>query len=222
MNTVIILVMAIAEPSVLLLGDSIRLGYQPYVANSLTGCTVYAPQQNCQSTEYSVEHIDAWLGGRQYAVIHCNWGLHDVWAFNCSQWNKVSIDDYRQNLRVLFTRLQRAARVVIFATTTPVPEDTPFRCNEDINRYNAVAREVCAEYGVQVNDLNEYMCIYGDLEMYPPFDCHPLPEGRELLGNRVAEVIAEQIEAHPVPLQWPLFFVAMLAAFAVVCRRRSH
>jgi acyl-CoA thioesterase-1 len=214
------LLMSLAEPRVLLLGDSIRMGYAPYVADALDGCTVYQPSENCRHTEYSIANVDRWIAGRTFSVIHCNWGMHDVWAFNCGQWNLIPLEEYQQNLHRLFARLKRSARVVIFATTTPVPDDTPGRCNEDINKYNVAAREICNELGVEINDINEYMCENGDLEMYPPYDCHPLPEGQQLLGSHVAEVIAEQLEEHPMPLNAMPLLAVMLCLFSASIFRR--
>jgi acyl-CoA thioesterase-1 len=72
-------------PRVLLLGDSISIGYTPYVQQQLAGkADVFRPTTsggaaiNCQYSAYGLNQLDAWLGGGQWDVIHFNWGIWDT------------------------------------------------------------------------------------------------------------------------------------------------
>ena len=64
-------------PRVLLIGDSISIGYTAHVRAMLKGvANVHRPLTNCGPTTRGLENIDAWLGDGKWDVIHFNWGLH--------------------------------------------------------------------------------------------------------------------------------------------------
>lgn len=73
-------------PNVLILGDSISIGYTLEVRELLKGkANVFRPISpdgtkpvNCDGTTSGVRLIDAWLAGVKWSVIHFNWGLHDL------------------------------------------------------------------------------------------------------------------------------------------------
>ena len=72
-------------PIVLLIGDSISMGYTPYVKQELKGlANVYRPvfengnSENCKGTTNGLQQIDRWIGSRQWDIIHFNFGLHDL------------------------------------------------------------------------------------------------------------------------------------------------
>ncbi len=74
-------------PRVLILGDSISIGYTPFVQDMLKSeAEVVRPTrpngnaENCSGTTLGVTAIDCWLkiGGGKWDVIHVNFGLHDL------------------------------------------------------------------------------------------------------------------------------------------------
>ena len=67
-------------PTVLLLGDSIRIGYAPLVAKKLDGlATVVHPgAENGGGTTVTLKNLAEWVGDRKPAVVHWNNGLHDL------------------------------------------------------------------------------------------------------------------------------------------------
>lgn len=73
-------------PNVLILGDSISIGYTLGVRALLEGkANVFRPinaagtgAENCSGTTKGVTAIDRWLGDRKWDVIHFNFGLHDL------------------------------------------------------------------------------------------------------------------------------------------------
>ena len=68
-----------ALPRVLLIGDSISIGYTPHVRELLRGkVDVQRPAENCGPTTRGLQRLDAWLGGGSWDVIHFNFGLHDL------------------------------------------------------------------------------------------------------------------------------------------------
>ena len=68
-----------ALPNVLILGDSISIGYTPGVREELKAkANVIRPNANCGDTTIGLANIDAWLGDGKWDVIHFNWGLWDL------------------------------------------------------------------------------------------------------------------------------------------------
>ena len=66
-------------PNVLIIGDSISMGYTPIVKSLLEGkANVTRPNGNCQGTKHGVVNIDSWLSANKWDVIHFNFGLHDL------------------------------------------------------------------------------------------------------------------------------------------------
>src|SRR5690349_3471397 len=68
-----------ALPRVLLIGDSISIGYTVPVRDALKGkANVHRPATNCGPTERGLANLEKWLGDGKWDVIHFNFGLHDL------------------------------------------------------------------------------------------------------------------------------------------------
>jgi hypothetical protein len=66
-------------PRVLLIGDSISIGYTLDVREMLKGkANVHRIPTNGGPTTNGLKSIKAWLGDSKWDVIHFNWGLHDL------------------------------------------------------------------------------------------------------------------------------------------------
>src|SRR5690606_6324309 len=60
-------------PRVLLIGDSISIGYTLDVREMLKGeANVHRPPANCRSTNQGMISLDSWLGKEKWDVIHFN------------------------------------------------------------------------------------------------------------------------------------------------------
>ena len=181
-------------PRVLLIGDSISIGYTRAVRAILVDrANVHRPGENCGDTAYGLERIDDWLGQGPWAVIHFNFGLHDL-KFLDAQGNYVppglgrqvaSPEEYGQNLRALVQRLQRTGARLIFATTTPVPAGSAGRQEGGEQAYNAAARRVMEDLGVTVNDLHALVRT-GPPDTQLPRNVHFTPAGSAHLARAVA------------------------------------
>ena len=65
-------------PRVLLIGDSISIGYTVPARDALRGkANVHRPLTNCGPTTRGLEGLSQWLGETDWDVI-TNWGLHDL------------------------------------------------------------------------------------------------------------------------------------------------
>jgi len=118
-------------PRVLLIGDSISIGYTVPTRKALEGkANVHRPQANCGPTTRGLQAIDQWLGDGKWDVIHFNWGLHDLKYISAKGGltdvdkgkQQVPIGQYEANLEKLVLRLKKTGAKLIWASTTPVPE----------------------------------------------------------------------------------------------------
>jgi lysophospholipase L1-like esterase len=176
-------------PRVLLIGDSISIGYTLPVRKALEGkANVHRIWENGGPTSNGVEKIDKWLGTGKWDVIHFNWGLHDLKYVKDKQ--QVSIEDYEKNLRELVKKLKATGAALIWCSTTPVPEgdQRPVRKTEDAPKYNAVAKKVMEENGVAINDLYAF-ALPKLKEIQLPSNVHYTAKGYKELGDEVVRVI---------------------------------
>ncbi len=186
-------------PRVLLLGDSISISYTLQVRARLAGrANVHRPAENCGSTGYGLEQLDTWLGAGPWAVIHFNFGLHDLKYLDAAG-NYVTPDrgtqlvppaEYERNLRELVRRLQRTGARLIFATTTPVPAGTAGRVEGGELVYNEIAARVMRETGVAVDDLHAWVRPR-QAAIQLPHNVHFSPAG----ADELAGVVAASIQA---------------------------
>jgi acyl-CoA thioesterase-1 len=179
-----------ALPRVLLIGDSISIGYTVPVQKLLAGkANVHRIPENGADTINGLKRIELWLGGSLWDVIHFNWGLHDL-KVTPNGGRQVPIDAYEKNLAALVERLKATGAQLIWATTTPVPEgkQNPSRESSDVLRYNAAARRGMESRGVMIDDL--YAAALPRLaEIQLPVNVHFNNAGWELLGSKVSATI---------------------------------
>lgn len=184
-------------PQVLLIGDSISIDYTLHVRGLLSKVAdVHRPPVNCESTIEGLREIDRWLGTKQWAAIHFNWGLHDLkyenekgeGALPPAGKQKVPLVQCEKNLRALVERLKRTGAHLIFATTTPVPDGTVMRIRGEEVEYNRVAVGLMGEYGIAVDDLHTFAVARAG-ELQRPRNVHFTPEGSMLLAREVAASI---------------------------------
>jgi GDSL-like Lipase/Acylhydrolase family len=183
-------------PRVLLIGDSISIGYTLSTRGLLQGkANVHRIPVNGGPTINGVQNLDQWLGSGKWDVIHFNWGLHDLRLDEGK--HQVSIEKYEKNLQDLVGRLKRTGAALIWASTTPVPdaEVTPPRKNSDVIAYNVVAKRVMDENGILINDL--YTVAFPRLgEIQQPANVHYTEPGYEVLAGPVAASIRAALDSH--------------------------
>ena len=118
-------------PRVLLIGDSISVGYTLPVRALLQGkANVHRILENGGSTSRGLEKLQSWLGDGKWDVIHFNWGLHDLKYMDDKgkyvtpdQGKQVApLPEYESNLRKLVARMKATGAKLIWATITPIPD----------------------------------------------------------------------------------------------------
>jgi acyl-CoA thioesterase-1 len=188
-------------PKVLIIGDSISIGYFEPAKQLLEGKAELSHNPgNAQHTRYGLAQLDAWLGDTPWDVIHFNHGLHDLKYVNAkgdlvspdAGTQLMSVDEYARNLEQIVQRLRKTRARLIFATTTPVPAGTAGRIEGDAERYNRAALPIMKRYGVRVNDL--YALARPQLSsIQQPHNVHFTDEGSRLLAEQVANSILDAL-----------------------------
>lgn len=189
-------------PRVLLIGDSISIGYTIPTRELLKGvANVHRIPVNGSSTDVGLKSLDAWLatGGadKKWDVIHFNWGLHDLkhWKdgkLDLTGPQLVPVDQYEKNLREIVARLKKTGAKLIFATTTPVPEGSGGRVARDEVTYNAAALRVMKTEGVPVDDLHTFAAAKL-AEIQRPQNVHFTDAGSKALAGQVAAEIKKAL-----------------------------
>ena len=196
-------------PKVLILGDSISMGYMPFVKQKLEKrANVFRPMrthqngENCEGTDKGIQAVDRWLeiDGGEWDLIHFNFGLHDLKRVNAQGKNsnnpqdayQSSPEEYRTQLHEIIRKLKATNAKLILATTTPVPGGDkpvrPYRDPTDPPTYNAIAKELAQEFEIEVNDLFEFAnARLGKIQI--PANVHFTRKGSKILADEVARKI---------------------------------
>ena len=189
-------------PRVLLIGDSISIGYTLPVRELLEGkANVHRIPENGGPTMKGLQKLADWLGESRWDLIHFNWGLHDLKCMENGK-QQVPLAEYTANLVQLVERLQATGARLLWASTTPVPEGpvSPPRKSQDVVAYNAAAAEIMRARGIAINDL--YTLVLARLdELQRPVNVHFTEEGSRVLAEEVARCIERSLSTPGVCLE---------------------
>lgn len=169
-------------PRVLLIGDSISIGYTLPVRALLKGkANIHRIPTNGGPTKTGAANIEEWLGSGKWDVIHFNFGIHD---------RATPLADYEQRLETLITRMKATGARLIWATTTPVPTETGYgpAATQAIIERNEAAARLMTKHGIAVDDLFTFITPHVAKAQLPK-DVHFNGVGYGLLGGKVAECI---------------------------------
>ena len=188
-------------PQVLLIGDSISIGYTPHVKQLMQAeANIVHNKGNAGPTENGLKNIDEWIGTTKWDVIHFNWGLHDLCyrhpeSKTQGKRDKVkgtvstSLAQYEKNLEILVHRLKKTSATLIWATTTVVPEDEEGRFVGDDSKYNAVAARVMKTHAIAINDLHATSKGFAPEAFAGKGNVHFKEDGSKKLAGQVADKI---------------------------------
>lgn len=187
-------------PRVLLIGDSISIGYTAPVRELLKGkANVHRIPENGGPTSNGLKKLADWLGTSRWDVIHFNWGLHDL-KYVGAQGDKlqnvgdpgsrqqVPLPDYEKSLAELVTRMKATGAKLIWCSTTPVPKGAKGRVPGDEIKYNEAAGRVMKAAGLPTDDLFAHAQAK-IREIQRPADVHYTGEGSKYLATKVAAEI---------------------------------
>jgi hypothetical protein len=199
-------------PNVLIIGDSISMGYTPALRTALQGkANVFHPMRpdgklpvNCLATAVGLKDLDKWLGSTKWSVIHFNWGLHDL-CYRNPEANtpahrdklhgkiEVPLAAYKANLETLVSQLEKTGARLIWASTTKVPDGDEGRFVGDDLKYNAAAREVMEKHHIAIDDLHALTASFAPELSLGPGNVHYKPDGYARLANQAADSIVKEL-----------------------------
>lgn len=184
-------------PHVLIIGDSISIGYTLPTRALLQGkVNLHRIPTNGGPTIKGLTEIDKWLGKRKWDLIHFNWGLHDLKYMGKDGTNlvpkekggvvQVPLADYEKNLEKLVIRMKKSAKQLVWRNTTPIPPGSRARYVGDSVKYNDAAARVMKKLKVQTLDLFT-PSMKNMKEWMKKADVHYFPHGSQALAELVAK-----------------------------------
>ena len=191
-------------PHVLIIGDSISIGYTLPTRALLQGkVNLHRIPTNGGPTIKGLSEIDKWLGSRKWDLIHFNWGLHDLKFMGKDGTNlvpkeeggivQVPLPDYEKNLDLLVSRMKKSARQLVWRNTTPIPAGSKARYVGDSVKYNQVAARIMEKHGVPTLDL--YTPSKKNMKAWMRVaNVHYFPDGSQALAEIVAEDITKRLK----------------------------
>ncbi len=170
MITLLIISAGFAEvkPKILIIGDSISIGYFPFVKDALANkAEVFHNPGNAQHTGTGLKNLEGWMGDEDWDIIQFNWGLWDLCYRHPDSklyGNRdkergtltFTVEEYAANMDSIVTLLKSLTDAkLIFVTTSYVPENEGGRYLNDAIRYNEAALKIMQKHSVEVNDIYE-------------------------------------------------------------------
>ena len=189
--------------SVLLLGDSIRLGYERYVKAMLEDvAAVYSPGDvNCGTAQFLLRWVHEWKRRGAFpddlTVVHWNAGLWDVLRIHGD--DTLSPPDFyadtlrriQERLRLIFPKAKQ-----VFALSTYVQEDLYRgeykRFNSDIRQFNDIAVKTLAPLGVEFDDLYS-VAEHAEAECWSDVTHFNTIAGIKRIGGAVVDCLCGQL-----------------------------
>ena len=190
--------------NVVLIGDSIRLGYEKEVRELLgDDVQIFSPKENCRYTKFTLWGMFSWMeswGSPHVDLIHWNTGIWDLHRCTADGLLFTPLDEYVEVNRRLAIQMESYTKNLIWATIIPggpaldkkMPVNSLINTdatapkvyltdymdvwNADVRRYNEAATALMQSRGIRVNDL--YSVVSENLEEYISDDgIHPSPAG---------------------------------------------
>ena len=191
-------------PHVLIIGDSISIGYTLPTRALLKGkVNLHRIPTNGGPTTKGLTEIEKWLGKRKWDLIHFNWGLHDLKFMGKDGTNlvpkekggivQVSLPEYEKNLSKLVIRMKKSAKQLVWRNTTPIPPGSKARYVGDSIKYNQAAARVMKKHGLPTLDL--YTPSKKNMKDWmKEANVHYHAHGSQALAERVAQDIFDHLK----------------------------
>lgn len=181
-------------PRVLLIGDSISIGYTVPLREKLKEtANVHRIPENGGPSRRGVEKLDQWLGAGRWDLIHFNFGLHDIRIREGR--TAISAEEYERNLRRIVERLEKTGAKLVWCSTTPVPAAKlkRERHDKDVVAFNEIAARIMQEKGIAVDDLYAF-ALPQLAKIQNPNDVHFSAAGSAVLAGQVGDSITASLK----------------------------
>ena len=186
---------------ILIVGDSISMGYMPAVAAELADVAevVHNPGNGGDSSNV-ITGIDEWIADARPHAVTLNCGLHDIKREKDTRLCQVPLDFYKMILPVIIGKIRSAGCRAVWVNTTPVIEKRhqavkPFgRYNKDVDAYNKAAMVAARDAGLPVINLHKAAGALGLEAALADDGVHFKAEAYEALGKKVAARLREILQ----------------------------
>jgi lysophospholipase L1-like esterase len=179
--------------NVLLLGDSIRMSYEPLVKEKLLGAAdVYGPAENGRWAGYTLNSLRFWLPSMPKPdIVHWNNGLWDMGDdYNLGRPFSLP-EEYVSALERTITVLRKLNGdnvKIIMATTTPTAHTDPSKPHN----YNNLLTQTAQKHNIEINDL--FTAIAADIPQNISKDhIHLSEKGVEIAADTVVKRIRKYL-----------------------------
>jgi hypothetical protein len=201
---------ATSKKQLLVIGDSISLGYTPYLAANLTaGWEVVHAPGNCGNANWGALCARGWLGAdpARWDAVTVNHGLHDLAAPDNEHLDLPTYVARLANETAALRSALRPGAALVWMTTTPVPTDPPPQCvliprrlQTDVTAYNAAAAGVVGAAGMPTCDLEAVITsvcgpVYATCPIAQCQGPHFTEAGFQLLGAAAAGCVTRAAAA---------------------------
>jgi hypothetical protein len=200
---------------VVLIGDSIRMGYDKYVKEALAGSAeVYYPNENCRYAQNVLRFAHGWKEKGEWPddvdLVHWNAGLWDVPEIMGDEpvtpieHYAVQIARIDRRLRELFPKAK-----IVFATSTAVEEEKfgPVfkRRNATIEAFNAAAIKALEGTDTVIDDLYAVTASASE-GCHSDMTHYSTPAGIEHVGGAVIGLISRELGIEPKAVDMDTFY----------------
>jgi hypothetical protein len=185
-------------PNVLIIGDSISIGYTVDVRKKLRGkADVFRIPTNAMYASFGEMKLKEWLGKRKWDVIHFNWGLWDI-CYRNPKSNKpghrdkvggkvtATPEQYEKSIKNIVNKLKQTGAKLIWCATTPVPKFEIGRKQGEEVKYNEIAAKIMKKNNIDIDDLHSYALLRLPGIQLVKGDVHFTQEGYAYLAEKVA------------------------------------
>ncbi len=186
---------------VILIGDSIRMGYDKYVRESLKeSAEVYYPSENCKFAQYILRMILRWKkeAPEDIDLVHWNAGLWDVIELY-GDGPLTPIEVYAQMIKRVDKRIRMfyPNAKIVFATSTSVIEagnsSNHYRSNATIEAYNKAAIEALKDTDTIINDLYA-LTKDAPKEWHSDRTHYKTKDAIRAIGGQVVDIICKELD----------------------------
>jgi acyl-CoA thioesterase-1 len=187
-------------PRILLIGDSISMGYTLDVRQMFKGkANVYRISGNGGDATRFLSNYTKYLGGgTNWDLIHFNWGLHDVVrqdkskAYNSANSPRYTEAEYSNHLEQCVAILKSTGAHLMWAATTPIPPNSSGRVTGDEVIRNNIAAGIMRKHGIEIDDLYSLMKT-GTNYHAGPGNVHFSGSGYYELAKQISQVMAKKL-----------------------------
>lgn len=182
-----------STPNVLIIGDSISIGYEPTVTSELSGlANVTKIVGNGQKAANCASRMQfEWYNAfRNYDLICMNaglWDINDAIGKTGSAQYALDVEDM-----IKITLSQNTRTLVSWVTTTDVPEGSASRTEEDRLSYQAAIDPVLAAYP-QIEICDIVTAALANPDWHQTENVHFETAGYTALGELVAAHVADRL-----------------------------